>query len=248
MSNSNIKSNQITKKPKAIIFDTDNTLYPYIPSDEAATLAVEKKAEELLNVSPITFRKVFTEARNQIKTQLTDTASSHSRLLYYQRTIELLGFGTQIFMTLDLEQTYWRTFLSESTLFSDAKEFLIDLKSDGIKTAIITDLTAQIQFRKIVYFQLDDYFDYVVTSEEAGYDKPNPKTYEIAINKLDLPPEDIWMIGDNPIADVAGANKFNMVTIQKVHAGVETFQKGECCPDLKFHDYIELRKLWASLD
>ena len=55
------------------------------------------------------------------------------------------------------------------------------------------------------------------------------------------------MIGDNPIADVEGANKFNMVTLQKVHAGVESFTSGDMSPDIKFHDYSEIRKLWASL-
>lgn len=240
-------STMINKKPKAVIFDTDNTLYPYILSDNAATKAVEKKAEELLNVSIETFREVFSKARKQIKDQLGETASSHSRLLYYQRTIELLGLGTQIFMTLDLEQTYWRTFLSESSLFRNVKEFLMDIKSDGIRTAIITDLTAQIQFRKIVYFKLDNYFDYVVTSEEAGFDKPHAKPYEIAIEKLDLAPEDIWMIGDNPVADVAGARKFNMITLQKMHAGVDPANNNNEKPDIIFYEYAELRKLWASL-
>ena len=241
-------STQLCTKPKAVIFDTDNTLYPYIPSDLAATKAVEKKAEQLLNVSKEKFREVFEKARSQIKTQLGETASSHSRLLYLQRSIELLGFGTQIFLTLDLEQTYWRTFLSESNLFTDVREFLMDIKSDGISTAIITDLTAQIQFRKIVYFKLDSYFDYVVTSEESGYDKPHTSPYQIAVDKLKIEPSDIWMIGDNPIADVAGANKFNMVTLQKIHAGIKSYKYGDNAPNLKFHDYSELRKLWSSLE
>ena len=38
-------------------------------------------------------------------------------------------------------------------------------------STIVTDLTAQIQFRKIVYFGLDHYFDHMVTSERQ-YDKP----------------------------------------------------------------------------
>lgn len=242
------KHRQITKKPQAVIFDTDNTLYSYVPSDNAATKAVEKKAEQLLNIPAEQFRKAFEEARLEIKTQLGETASSHSRLLYLQRTIELLGFDTQIFITLDLEQTYWRTFLSQSSLFPDVKEFLVDIKSDGIRTAIITDLTAQIQFRKIVYFQLDSFFNYVVTSEEAGFDKPHAQPYQIAINKLNIPAEEIWMVGDNAIADVEGANKFNMITLQKAHAGVECFTKGSRCPDFKFHDYSEVRKLWSSLE
>ena len=55
-------------------------------------------------------------------------------------------------MALDFEQTYWRSFLSSSKLFSNVKDFLDDLRSASIKMAVITDLTAQIQFRKLVYW------------------------------------------------------------------------------------------------
>ena len=34
--------------PKAIIFDTDNTLYPYAPAHEEATKNVELKIEKML--------------------------------------------------------------------------------------------------------------------------------------------------------------------------------------------------------
>ena len=32
--------------PKAVIFDTDNTLYPYSPAHKEATRAVEEKVEK----------------------------------------------------------------------------------------------------------------------------------------------------------------------------------------------------------
>jgi len=213
--------NSLQKKPQAVIFDTDNTLYPYEQAHKAATKATEIKACDLLGVPLEKFKDAFAIARKDVKTQLKKTASSHSRLLYYQRAIELLGLNTQILMTLDLEQTYWRTFLANCRLFPDVKEFILDLKSVGITTAIITDLTAQIQFRKIIYLGLDTYFDYVVTSEEAGIDKPDQAPFEIALKKLQISPENIWMIGDNPDADIAGAAQFNMLTLQKTHKGVE---------------------------
>lgn len=230
-------SRALQKKPKAIIFDTDNTLYSYDPAHKAATKAVEVKACNLLGVSSKEFNKAFIAARLEIKEQLKKTASSHSRLLYYQRTIEVLGLNTQILMTLDLEQTYWRTFLSNCQLFPEVREFIIDLKNAGVVIAIITDLTAQIQFRKVVYFGLDNYFDYVVTSEEAGADKPNKASFEIALRKLQTPPENIWMIGDDANADIMGASQFNMLTLQKHHQGVSISRKATHV----FENYAELR-------
>jgi putative hydrolase of the HAD superfamily len=51
---------------------------------------------------------------------------------------------------LDFEQTYWRTFFSNSVLFDGVKELLDDIRLLGIPAAIVTDLTAQIRFRKVV--------------------------------------------------------------------------------------------------
>ena len=229
--------NALQNKPQAIIFDTDNTLYSYEPAHKAATKAVEVKACDLLGISLEKFNKAFITARSETKAQLNKTASSHSRLLYYQRTIEILGLNTQILMTLDLEQTYWRTFLANCRLFPEVKEFILDLKNEGVVTAIITDLTAQIQFRKIIYFGLDSYFDYVVTSEEAGADKPSRAPFEIVLKKLQIPSEDIWMIGDDSNSDIMGASQFNMLTLQKKHQGVSISKNSTHV----FENYTELR-------
>ena len=226
----------LQKKPRAIIFDTDNTLYPYEPAHKEATRVSHKKACKLLGVSLQEFSDAFIIARNEVKEQLNSTASSHSRLLYYQRTIELLKFNTQILMTLDLEQTYWRTFLSNCVLFPGLKDFILDLRNAGVMTAIITDLTAQIQFRKIIYFGLDDYFDYVVTSEESGVDKPNKAPFEMALKKIQAPAEEIWMVGDCFESDINGANAFNILTLQKKHKGVLVNSNA----DYVFSDYIGL--------
>ncbi len=122
----------------------------------------------------------------QIKNRLKGTGSSHSRLLYLQRMLEILGLGSQVLLALDFEQTYWRTFLSNAILFDGVKELLEDIRLIGIPTAIVTDLTAQIQFRKIVYFGLEYYFDFIVTSEEARYDKPHEAPFKIAVEKCAL--------------------------------------------------------------
>ena len=57
-------------------------------------------------------------------------------------------------------------------MFPKVHNFISAARNKGILTAVITDLTSQIQFRKLIYFGLDDEFDFVVTSEEVGKDKP----------------------------------------------------------------------------
>lgn len=238
---------RFTRLPDAILFDTDNTLYPYDPAHAAAQQAVRDKVVSTFSIKPEEFDKAFREAREQVKTRLKHTASSHSRLLYLQRMLEIMGLGSQVLLALDFEQTYWRTFLSEAILFDDVKELLDDLRLLGIPTAIVTDLTAQIQFRKVVYFGLDHYFDYIVTSEEAGHDKPHEAPFQIALEKMRPKGDCIWMIGDNPVNDIRGAReKINAVTLQKIHEGTP-LGEGENAPHAAFTEFGELRKLVARL-
>lgn len=241
------KPERFTRLPDAILFDTDNTLYPYDPAHAAAQAAVRDKVVSTFSISQEEFDKAFKQARNQVKARLKHTASSHSRLLYLQRMLEIMGLGSQVLLALDFEQTYWRTFLSNAILFDDVKELLDDIRLLGIPTAIVTDLTAQIQFRKVVYFGLDHYFDYIVTSEEAGFDKPHEAPFQIALEKMRPNGDCIWMIGDNPVNDIRGAReKINAVTLQKMHSGVELGVQ-ENTPDASFEEFASLRKLIAKL-
>jgi len=238
---------RFNRLPDAFLFDTDNTLYPYDPAHAAAQLAVREKVARTFSISPEDFDKAFNEARSQVKKRLKHTASSHSRLLYLQRMLEIMGLGSQVLLALDFEQTYWRTFLSNAVLFEGVKDLLDDIRLLGIPTAIVTDLTAQIQFRKVVYFGLDQYFDYIVTSEEAGFDKPHEAPFQIALEKMRPKGDCIWMIGDNPVNDIRGGReKINAVVLQKLHSGVELGTQ-ENAPDASFNEFASLRTLIAKL-
>ncbi|OSM02287.1 HAD family hydrolase [Magnetofaba australis] len=229
------------RKPAAVIFDTDNTLYDYAPAHAAASAAAREKAQALLGVDGDAFDDAYRAARKEVKARLGHVAASHSRLLYFQRMIERLGLKTQLLHTLDLNQTYWRTFLGASTLFPDARALLEDLRALSIHTAIVTDLTAEIQFRKIVYFDLADHFDYVVTSEEAGADKPDLAPFQLALEKLGLQAGEVWMVGDNAVNDIQGARALGIPCWQKLHTGVSEGQ-GEQAADGTFTHFGEMRK------
>ncbi len=234
-----------SRPPDAVLLDMDNTLYPYDPAHNAAIKAIRQKATQTLGLGNGKFDEAFTAARADVKRRLQGTAASHSRLLYFQRMLEIVGLGSQVMLALDLEQTYWRTFLNNAVLFDGVKEFLDDLRLAGIPVAIVTDLTAQIQFRKILYFGLDHYVDYIVTSEEAGHDKPHRAPFEIALEKLRTNGKRIWFIGDDPVSDICGAKEcLDAVTLRKVHNGS---QRDGAQADLMFEDFQSLRKYCASI-
>ncbi len=233
--------------PDAMLFDLDNTLYAYDPAHAAGMEAVREKVRSTLSVSVQDFDKAFGQARQEVKARLKETAASHSRLIYMQRMLEIIGLGSQVLLALDLEQTYWRTFLGKARLFDEVRELLDDLRLAGIPSGVVTDLTAQIQFRKLVYFGLDSYFDCVVTSEEAGCEKPQATPFRMAVAKLQPRGDRVWMIGDNPVTDTRGGRQaINAVTLQKVHDGVEV-GRGTDAADATFSQFADVRHLIAKL-
>lgn len=234
--------------PDCILFDIDNTIYSYEPAHKEALKALKLNIRDTLNVKIKDIDINFEKARNDIKKQLKNTASSHNRLLYIQRTLEHFGLGSQILLSLNLEQIYWSTFLSHAKLFENLEDFLEEVRLLKIPLAIITDLTAQIQFRKMVYFDLDHYFDYIITSEEVGFDKPNPKPFLFALRKMQFKKtNNLWFIGDNPIKDIEGAKRsLRATTLQKMHTGIHP-SKGKYRADLEFSHYKELIKLLKKI-
>lgn len=233
------KSKSLDQLPSCVLLDLDNTLYAYEPAHQAALFAAARVGLELLNVDEKEFLETFDDARAEIKRRLGHTASSHHRLLYFQRLVERLGVASQVGVVMQLEQAYWSAFLQNMSVYPNVYEFLDDLRLAGIPCVLVTDLTSEIQFRKFMFLKLNRYIDWIVTSEEVGADKPNPKVYELALAKLGGVEGDIWMIGDNPKADIEGAKKaVNAITFQIESKGI---QKSECA-DFFVRNFYDLRK------
>ncbi len=244
--NNSLPSNSL-KRPEAILFDTDNTLYEYSPANKAAESAVCLKIKNLLGIDKITFYRFYNQAKIDVKQNLANTASGHSRLLYFQRMIELLGLKAQLLLSLDLEQTFWRTFLANAPLFPGVVDTLMYLKSINVPIAIVTDLTSHIQMRKLTYFGLEDTFDAVVTSEEVGSDKPDIRNFELVFSKLGISDRpDFWMVGDDPFSDIYGASSIGAITFQKIHSNVKKGTNLEK-PDYTFNNYYQLLDIFKEL-
>ncbi|MDQ3188957.1 MAG: HAD family hydrolase [Pseudomonadota bacterium] len=233
--------------PSCVLLDLDNTLYDYAPCDTAGMNAARGVAQQLLNISSTDFNRCFADARVEVKARLGSTGAAHNRLLYFQRTIERAGFASQPFVGLQLEQAFWRAYLDAAVLFPSVQEFLDDLRIGGIPTVIVSDLTAQIQFRKLILLGLDRLVDWVVTSEESGRDKPDPASFELALAKIGGVEGIVWMIGDDIRRDLMGARQaIGALTLQKL-CPRSSPAAGAHEADAVFESFQEIRKMLRVL-
>lgn len=189
---------------KGVIFDIDGTLYSYAKNDKIATLKLCEFAKKNLNVDEEKFLKAYCEARRIVKERLTDGGSRHSRVLFLQTTLEILGKNPFLY-TNDMYDCYWNNFLAGMKPFEGAVEFIRKLKSNGIKTAICTDMTAQIQYRKIKQLGLSNLIDFMVSSEETGFEKPSPIMFKLILKKMGISADEAAYFGDSLDRDIEGA-------------------------------------------
>ncbi len=66
-------------------------------------------------------------------------------------------------------------------------------------------MLADIQMEKLEYLGIADKVDCLVTSEEAGVDKPGWRFFWLAMHKCRCLPEETVMVGDNFTHDIQGA-------------------------------------------
>ena len=191
---------------KGVLLDFDNTFYEYAPCHDAGLRASFEEFKKIKDILYEDFLTRYTDAQKKVKSRTKGQGASHSRFLYFQKLLEQLEGKTNVAKTMELEEIYWSTFILHMKLKNDVVDFLTRCRENGVKTCLVTDLTAHVQFRKMKAIGVDTLLDFVVTSEEAGAEKPDESPFSLALEKLQLSPSEVIMIGDDNIKDIDGAH------------------------------------------
>ena len=197
----------------AAVFDLDDTLYDYKSLDPIAIRNVCNRIREVKqDVSYEHIQGILQKVRNIINKRLPDTAAGHNRILYFQMLLEELGCYSSS-LCLELYEIYWGMVLDKMVLRQGVIDFLDLLHYHGIRIAVCTDLTANIQHRKIVKLGLDQSIDVLVSSEEVGKEKPDQAMFLLCLEKLKLEASQCFFVGDSFNRDVMGAQNIGMFPV-----------------------------------
>jgi len=192
--------------PKAAVFDIDETLYPLAAANAAAMEETEARAARLLGVPAETFRAAYRRAFDWQIGNHADNAGFHSRAVRCQRALEELGLPLRFAMPLS--DFYWDELLKRIAAAGPADgapELLDALRARGVRIGVGSDMTADWQLRKLEKLGLLDRIDFVVTSEEAGVEKPAPGFFALCLEKAGCAPGECVFVGDNLRKDALGA-------------------------------------------
>lgn len=167
---------------KIIIFDLDNTFYEYQPTNYSALNSVFYSQNIFDSFED--FIKEYMDARNFVKKNFRDSASINNRGIYFKILLKNIKYSNLNY-ALELEKVYWDSFINSVNIDKELINILKSKKASDIKYHLYTNLNTEIQLYKLKKWKLN-IFDKVVTSEEAGYEKPHNLFIEFVKEDLDL--------------------------------------------------------------
>lgn len=129
----------------------------------------------------------------------------------------------------------------------DAPAVLRDLRDQGFALALIsnTGVTPGKTIRTLLArMELLQYLGVLVFSDEVGMVKPAERMFHLALEQMSLTPQEAVHVGDHPHADVLGATRAGMWTVQ-VETEREREQVAE--PHLRIPSLHQLPEALAQL-
>lgn len=233
--------------PKMILFDYGQTLLNEARFDgEAGTAAVLKYATK--NKHNLTAAQVQ-ERANVINKELGrfDPVQRHSAEVEIPNSM----FSPYLYESLGIEIPLSNQ--ERDTLFWDAaapgvptegiEDFLVFLKEQGIRTGVISNITYCPEAVKARIDRMipDHEFEFIIATSGYLFRKPNKHIYELALEKADLKPEEVWYIGDNYTCDVKGARSAGIFPVWYIGAIDLPYEEREDV--LTVRSWTELRDL-----
>ncbi len=101
--------------------------------------------------------------------------------------------------------------LSESLIYDDVIACLTSLSALGWSHYMLSNHVPELP-QLVTELGLSSFFAGVYTSACIGFEKPNPEAFKYVLREL--PSErTVWMVGDNPIADVQGGMAMGIPSI-----------------------------------
>lgn len=195
---------------KEVIFDIDNTLYDYEIGHAAGMKKMGEYVKKEFGAEPEEFEKNYKRLNQEIAERLgRDNATIHSRSIRLQNLLE--EWEKPLFPHVNvLYHLYWDTLIDVSRAEPGSLEAVKELYKMGIGIGIGTDMTAQMQYAKLEHLGFAPYVRHIVTSQEAGYEKPHREFMSLCIRKAGCAPDECVFVGDAFKKDVVGAMNVGM--------------------------------------
>ena len=215
---------------RAIIFDLDNTLLDFVKMKQFAVKASIRAMNEAgLNVDE--------ESGYKDVMELYMTTGWENQLVFDDYLKQTTGEVSNKILAAGVV-AYRRAREATLLVYPNVNKTLIELLKAQIRLAVVSDAPSREAWMRLYYLNLHHVFDPVLTFDDTGARKPSPKPFKLALDKMNVGPDEALMIGDWPDRDVVGAKQIGMKTIFARYG--DTFGTKESGADWDVNDIYEV--------
>jgi putative hydrolase of the HAD superfamily len=202
---------------KAVFFDLYHTLVTYDPPQEE--LEARALKEFGIDTEPSIFRRPLVIADefiyNEIARQPLSARSQEEKLALYSQYQEIVLREAGIKYDKNLVLGVLgkaQQFKMNLVLFDDVAPALTELKGRGLVLGLISNIEQDIA-DTLDRLKLHSWLTIIVTSLDAGANKPQPEIFRYALKQANISPAEAIYIGDQYQVDVLGARGAGMTGI-----------------------------------
>ena len=204
-------------KYKDLFIDFDDTLYDTY-GNSVISLCETYEAYHLDRyfATPQVFYDAYWAANIDLWTRYSKGEITRPYLIVerFRRPLSV-GRGLEVTEQLCLEMSdrFLDFCSSKSGVVEGAHQLMDYLKRKGYLMHLCSNGFHEVQYKKLTACGLKDYFDTVVLSEDAGFNKPSKQFFDYALKMSGAHKETTIMIGDNLQTDIVGAHDAGFDTI-----------------------------------
>ena len=191
---------------KALFLDLDNTI---VNSNLAYLNALKSlfKSYSFLNFD------LYNASRLIVKKRMPkhDT-SARNRAIYFKVMLERIGMFSPKLMEKILDHYESMLYMDiHNQVHSLSRRSLLEKLSSILPIAVITNENLRTQIIKLKAIDPESrFFNAIITSEEAGYEKPHKRIFELSLEAMGCKPEESFMVGDSLECDIIPSKNIGM--------------------------------------
>jgi len=199
------------KKYKHLFFDLDGTLWDFEANSKNTQLEMFYKFSlDIIFDSPDEFIEIYKRHNDELWKEYRNGKIEKSKLKWYRFYLSLKEKNADDeALARSLDEFYLSESPKKTSLIPYSLEILAELKS-RYSLHIITNGFNEVQFTKLENSKLRQFFNAIITSEDAGILKPGIGIFHYAIKKTGAKISESIMIGDILEVDILGAKEAGM--------------------------------------
>ena len=201
-------------RPQGILFDLGGTLLSGDLFDaDAGNRHVLSFAHNPQGLTARDVRDLIDELESDLRDRREASWLEFSPFMVHKLVYEPHGVSfDRSFQEVELE--FWRA-TARFSLTPGIEELLDSLRVSQLPLGVVSNaaFTSQPLVWQLKEFDLERFFEFVMSSGDCGLRKPHPALLHAAARRLGTDPEATWFVGDSPKYDVAGAANAGMVSV-----------------------------------